>query len=62
MGIEPQCQVVVEGWGWGGRGQNEVERERKNEREIERGRKVEVYCKRGVKDMQHGKECGRGKE
>lgn len=60
MGIEPQCQVVVEGWGWGG--QNEVERERKNEREIERGRKVEVYCKRGVKDMQHGKECGRGKE
>lgn len=45
MGIEPQCQVVVVG------GQNEVgrERERKREerREIERGRKVEVYCKRG---------------
>lgn len=47
--------------GWEG-GKRERERQTERKKEIERGRKVEVYCKRGVKDMQHGKECGRGKE
>lgn len=62
MGIEPQCQVVVVVGGGGGCKMRWRERKKEKEREIERGRKVEVYCKRGVKDMQHGKECGRGKE